>query len=112
MALSPNNTIVGLVYRSCEPHAVDDATGEPAYEDIGSEVFDAVRSALAVPLVVEGRSAGALLADNFSRSRAFGEDDLRLLQSLAAQAAAAIQNKEILSFCQAVVCVCLYEMPR
>lgn len=36
-----------------------------------------------------------LFADNFSRSHAFDESDLRLLQALASQAAAAIQNAQL-----------------
>jgi PAS domain S-box-containing protein len=95
LALSPDNSLVGLVYHSCKPHIIDDVASEPAFEVLNRSALDAVRSALGVPLLVEGRSIGVLSADNFSRPKAFDENDLRLLQSLAAQAAVAIQNAHL-----------------
>jgi PAS domain S-box-containing protein len=95
LTLSPDTSLVGLVHRSRQPHIVDDLAREPAFAVLDRPALSAVCSALGVPLLVEGRSIGALFADNFSRPRAFDENDSRLLQSLAAQAAVAIQNARL-----------------
>jgi PAS domain S-box-containing protein len=95
LTVSPDTSLVGLVFRSRQPHIVDDLAREPAFEVLDRPALSAVCSALGVPLLVEGRSIGALFADNFSRPQAFDENDLRLLQSLAAQAAVAIQNAQL-----------------
>lgn len=95
LTLSPETSLVGLVHRSRQPRIVDDLAREPVFEVLDRPPLSAVCSALGVPLLVEGRSIGALFADNFSRPKAFDENDLRLLQSLAAQAAVAIQNAHL-----------------
>jgi signal transduction histidine kinase len=95
LALSPDNSLAGLVYRSRQPHIVDDITSELAFKVLDRPVLNAMRSALGVPLLVEDRSIGTLFADNFSRLQAFDGNDLRLLQSLAAEAAVVIQNAHL-----------------
>lgn len=95
LRLSPDTSLVGLVYRTCQPHITDNADSEPTFEPVGRPSLDAVRSVLGVPLLVEGRPIGALFADNFSRRQAFDDNALRLLQSLAAQAAIAIENARL-----------------
>jgi PAS domain S-box-containing protein len=95
LTLSPDTSLVGLVHRSRQPIIIDDLARQLAFEVLDRPAFSAVCSALGVPLLVEGRSIGALFADNFSRPKAFDENDLRLLQSLAAQAAVAIQNARL-----------------
>jgi len=95
LTLSPDTSLVGLVYRSRQPRIVDDAASEPAFELLGQPALDAVRSVLGVPLLVKGQAIGALFADNFSHPNAFDETDLRLLQSLASQAAIGIANARL-----------------
>jgi PAS domain S-box-containing protein len=95
LALPPDTSLVGLVYRSRQPHIIDNVASEPAFELLGRPALDAVRSVLGVPLLVEGWPIGVLFADSFSRQQAFDENDLRLLQSLASQAAIAIQNARL-----------------
>jgi signal transduction histidine kinase len=55
----------------------------------------AVHSALGVPLTSKGTRLGALIVYNFSRPTAFGEGDVTLLQALANQAAAALENARL-----------------
>jgi PAS domain S-box-containing protein len=101
LALSPDTSRVGLVYHSHQPYIADDIAREPAFEPLGRPALDAVRSVLGVPLLIEGRPIGALFADNFSRVQAFDESDVRLLQSLAGQAAIAIENARLYEQVQA-----------
>jgi len=95
LSLPLDTSLVGLVHRTRQPHIVDDVARELAFEVVDRPGLDVICAALGVPLLVEGQSIGALFADNFSRPQAFNENDLRLLQSLAAQAAAAIHNAQL-----------------
>ncbi|MBI1800946.1 MAG: HAMP domain-containing protein, partial [Chloroflexi bacterium] len=55
----------------------------------------APQSALGVPLVSKETRIGALLLYNFTREEAFGEGDVPILQALADQAVAAIENARL-----------------
>ncbi len=93
--LSPDTSLVGLVYQTSQTHIVDDARCEQNSEMLGRPFLDADRSVLGVPLLVEGRPIGALFAENFSRRSAFSGSDRRVLESLASQAAIAIDNARL-----------------
>jgi signal transduction histidine kinase len=54
-----------------------------------------VQSALGVPLVSKGTCVGSLVLYNWSRPWAFAESDVPILQALADQAAAAIENARL-----------------
>jgi nitrate/nitrite-specific signal transduction histidine kinase len=55
----------------------------------------AVQSALGVPLTAKGTRLGALVVYNFSRPAAFREGNVSMLQALANQAAAALENARL-----------------
>lgn len=56
-----------------------------------------LRSVLAVPLTVKGRSVGTIYVDHRLRKGLFGEDELALLMDLAQQAGIAIENARLLA---------------
>lgn len=95
LALSTDTSLVGLVYRTRQPRNVGNIRSEPSFVLLGRPALDSVLSVLGVPLLVEDRSIGAIFADNFSRPNAFNERDVNLLQSLAGQAALAIENARL-----------------
>jgi len=84
--------ITGWVAQSGEPLLVPDVSQEPRYyplpETSGS------RSALAVPLKVKEATIGVLDVES-DRLNAFDESDMVMLQSLADQAAIAIENARL-----------------
>jgi GAF domain-containing protein len=53
------------------------------------------QSWLAVPMVVKGRAIGAIVVENRRKPRAFGENILRVLSSVAQQTAQAIENARL-----------------
>ncbi len=55
----------------------------------------AVQSALGVPLTSKSARLGTLVVYNFSRPAAFGENNVSMLQALANQAAAALENARL-----------------
>jgi signal transduction histidine kinase len=95
LALPPVSGMVGLVYRNRQPYLFEDVPNHPAYQPVGPSAPEAPHSALGVPLLVEGRPIGALFSDSFSPLHTFDDDDLRVLQSLANQAAIAIENARL-----------------
>jgi PAS domain S-box-containing protein len=54
-----------------------------------------VKSALFVPLVVGGRATGVISLQNVDRTHAFGEDDQRLLTTLAGSLSVALDNARL-----------------
>ena len=61
-------------------------------ESSDSIIAQAINSVMCVPLIVEGRILGAVYVDTRRRDHTFGEEDLELFASLAAQSALAIEN--------------------
>jgi PAS domain S-box-containing protein len=95
LRLSPDTSLVGLVFRTAQAYVVGDTHHDESFLMLGRPPLDAVRSVLGVPLLVEGQPIGALFADNFSRQSAFSASDRRMLESLASQAAIAIDNARL-----------------
>ncbi len=79
-------------------------TGEsvvmPRYQDWEQRAVqytgDRVQTAMAAPLTIGGRLVGVIATVHSSPERSFTEDDLRLLELFAPQAAIAIQNARLL----------------
>jgi len=84
--------ITSWVAQSGKPLLVPDVSQEPRYYSLPEA--SEVRSELAVPLKTKGTVIGVLHVQS-DRVDGFGESDLALLQSLAQQAAVAIQNAQL-----------------
>lgn len=90
MRLLPDRSVSGHCFATGEPWIVEDTAADPYFYNVGLPTARAIRSMMAVPLVSKGRSIGVLCVDNFSTTCAFTGGNMRLLSTLAAQAAAAI----------------------
>lgn len=95
LSLPTDTSLVGHVYRTQQPYIVADACEESHFMPVGISELDSVRSILGVPMMLEDEPIGVLFADSFSHRHAFDHDDLRLLQSLAGQAAVAVKNARL-----------------
>ncbi len=73
-----------------------DASIDPRFAGAGSVEMNAIRSVLAVPLLVENEILGAIYVDNDVRNR-FGETDLSVLATIAAVAAIKIEHERLLA---------------
>lgn len=83
---------------SKEPLVIDDVT---AYADSLRPVLDIfqrfhIRSILIVPIVSKGRVLGSFSLDAVDRVRAFSAEEIALCKIFAAQAAAALENAQLL----------------
>lgn len=90
--------LLGLVAQSGAPYYTDDYQGDPRFQHHGfidSAVdLEGIRAILGVPLLVEGRVIGALLATH-RKVRPFPPSEVSLLTSFAAHAAIALENARL-----------------
>jgi len=94
--MSMDEGIAGWVATHGEPAIVNDAASDERFSR-GADVRTGflTQSVICVPLQIKDHTIGVLEALNKVCSEGFNEDDLRLLGTLAAQAAAAIENARL-----------------
>ena len=83
--------------RQGEPVITVDATEDGRFAEALSVSHLRLRSVLAVPLAVKGRTVGTIYIDHRLRQGVFGDEQVALVQDLADQAAIAIENARLLS---------------
>lgn len=89
-------SIMGQAFRSLWPVISEEVQADGAhYKEVDKLAQFETRSILAVPLAVRGAATGVLSAVN-KREGAFNKEDVFVMESLAAQAAIAIQNAQLL----------------
>lgn len=86
-----NDSVTGLAFIKQKPIIIGDVTQEPLYKITLKR--EKMYSELAVPLIANQRPIGVLNIES-PDINAFDEDDARLLQSLADQAAIAVRNAQ------------------
>jgi signal transduction histidine kinase len=87
-------SIMGQAFRTLWPVVSEEVKSESAhFSEVDSLSGFETRSMLAVPLAVQGQATGVLSAVN-KREGEFDKEDIFVLESLAAQAAIAIQNAQ------------------
>lgn len=85
--------IAGIVAQTGQPYLVEDTQNEPLASRRIVEA-EGIRSIMQVPIKVADEVFGVFSAD-FLQPNSFGEEDLRMLISLAQRAAQAIQNAQL-----------------
>jgi signal transduction histidine kinase len=88
--------IAGWVATHGEPVIVNDVSQDPRFsEKVDVRTGFLTRSVLCVPLQVKGRTIGVLEVLNKLSEEGFDEEDLRMIMTLAIQAAIAIENARL-----------------
>lgn len=96
-----DNSIAGQVFQTSEPILVAEAQSDPRlYRAVDQKVGFKTKSMLAVPMSFQGNATGVLTAVNKLGGAYYTEDDMRILDTLAAQAAIAIKNASLLKEAQ------------
>lgn len=86
-----NGSVAGMVFLQAKPIALDDLKEEPRHYKKIDEISDfTTRSILGVPLIVHGKPIGVF--EVFNKKSNYTEDDILVMESLAAVAASALQN--------------------
>ena len=93
-----DSSVAGWIYTNSRPMVVQDARAEKrVYRPIDKALGFVTLSILGVPLIVRGRTIGVLEALNKQGEIHYTEDDLEVLETLASQAAVAIDNAQLLT---------------
>ena len=94
-AVPAENSIAGWVFTHRAPLLVNDALGDPRFfREVDLLTEFRTRSVLGVPLLHKGTPFGVIEAVN-KKQGGFADDDVRILQTLAAQSAVAIENSRL-----------------
>jgi signal transduction histidine kinase len=89
-------SIAGTIWKTGQPIIIAEAERDPRHYDATDQAIDfETRNILGVPLSILERRLGVLEALNKSGDAPFSEDDVRVLSTLAGQAAIAIQNAQL-----------------
>jgi signal transduction histidine kinase len=89
-------SIAGAVFRNRQPLIVTDTGTDPRHNpEVDSAIDFETHSILAVPMIFQDRPIGVLEAVNKRNAADFGEHDVHILATLAAQAAVAIENSRL-----------------
>src|SRR5919201_7032044 len=84
--------LLGAMLESTEPYRIEDIRRDPRFRGWWPAAHPQMRSFLGVPIVARGEVIGALYLTEKEGAPAFGEEDQRGMELLAAHAAIAIEN--------------------
>jgi len=87
-----STTIIDEVLRDRAAVLSSDASVDSRFQGAHSIIMQGIRSSMAVPLLHSGEVFGIMMLDSQIAANAFNEKDLQLCQTIANQAAIAIQN--------------------
>jgi signal transduction histidine kinase len=90
-----SRSLIRQVLDSGEAVVTMNAQDDPRFAEQASVIAYALRSIMCAPLQSRGRAIGVVYVDNRAQAGLFGEDDLNLLNTFAAQAAIAIENARL-----------------
>ncbi|MEJ2709037.1 MAG: PAS domain S-box protein [Anaerolineales bacterium] len=94
--ISPDQGLVGKIFRNQEPVIVDNVLEEPAFKPFYDAILGRLGAALGIPLVTRDQVIGVLIAVNFDEQGTFLDSDAKIFQSFSSKASIAIQNLQLL----------------
>jgi GAF domain-containing protein len=96
-AFTLGNNLISLVVRNRQPIMIIRDLADRAQEmGIKTITGNTAKSWLGAPLIVAGEAIGAIVAQDLDNEDRFGEEDLRLMTTLALQVAAVVRNARLL----------------
>jgi signal transduction histidine kinase len=91
-------SVAGWIFSNALPLVIEDAVSDTrVYRMVDRTLGFETRSILGVPLMVQQRPIGVIEAVNKRGGQPYSEDDLAVLETLASQAAIAIENARLLT---------------
>ena len=92
-----DRSVAGWVFSNGQPMAIQHAEKDDRiFRLVDKQLTDSTTSILAVPLVSKGEVIGVMECINKSNNAQYTEEDVTIVETLAAQAAVAIQNNWLL----------------
>ena len=96
LEFSIEDSQVGRVLHTKKPTLIKDVSKSPDFKPIDKPSPMEIRSQMAVPLLFGKRIIGIVFADNLTRTDAFSQKNLDLLESIGNQLAGVIENARLL----------------
>jgi signal transduction histidine kinase len=91
------SSVAGWVLKNGKPAIIPDAAAEPLhFKGVDLAVDFTTRSLMAVPINYQGETLGVLEVVNKAEQAHYTEEDLTILETIASQAALALQNFRLL----------------
>jgi signal transduction histidine kinase len=91
-----DNSVAGWVFQNARPAVIPDVNAEPRHFKGADQAANfGTRSLMAVPVMVRGGILGVLEVVNKTGNSHYTEEDLTILETLASQAAIAIQTSRM-----------------
>ncbi len=87
-----SKTVLDTVVREKEAVLSHDASADARFQSAQSVIMQGIRSTMCVPLLHNETVLGVMMIDSRLATHAFTEKDLALLETVASQAAVAVQN--------------------
>ena len=98
LSVPVDSSVAGWVFSSASPLIINDARSDARiYREVDRQIRFETRSILGVPLIVKQEPIGVLEAVNKLADQDYTEPDQTALETLAAQAAIAIENARLLA---------------
>ncbi len=96
-----DKSIAGWVFTHCQPLIIQDAQKDPRlFREVDLTLENETINIVAVPMVIKGKTIGVMESVNKISRANYTEEDVTILETLAAQAAVAIQNQKLLDSAQ------------
>jgi len=90
------SSVAGWIFTHSRPMVLQDASSDPrVYREVDKTLKSQTKSLLGVPLLVKQKSIGVIEAINKKNQGQYTEEDLNILETLAGQAAIAIENARL-----------------
>ena len=87
-----SKTVLDTVVREKEAVLSHDASADARFQSAQSVIMQGIRSTMCVPLLHDDTVLGVMMLDSKLATHAFTEKDLALFETVASQAAVAVQN--------------------
>jgi adenylate cyclase len=87
-----SRTVLDTVVREKEAVLSHDASADARFQSAQSVIMQGIRSTMCVPLLHDDSVLGVMMLDSKLATHAFTEKDLALFETVASQAAVAVQN--------------------
>jgi signal transduction histidine kinase len=90
------SSVAGWIFTHARPMVLQDASSDPrVYREVDKTLNSQTKSLLGVPLMVKQKPIGVIEAINKKKNGQYTEEDLNVLETLAGQAAIAIENARL-----------------
>jgi len=94
-------SIAGTIFKTRQPMLIEQADADPRhYNQVDEKIDFDTRSILGVPLRIKERAIGVVEVLNKLKGTAFSSEDIQVLSTLAAHAAVAIENAQLVNALQ------------